>query len=159
VSSQQMKKFAARDLHAILLRMQALSRNSSMLRYIGVMPIGRPTAKDRTDFGQQLYERREAARLTQAEVAEQLGISQRAYSAWERDPVAIVPERISTVAGILGTTVAELLGEVAPIRISNTPSGRLGQGVESISKLPRRQQSKILDVVEALLSQQTAGKA
>lgn len=116
--------------------------------------MGRPTKRDRTEFGQQLFERREAAGLTQAEVAGQLGISQRAYSAWERDPVAILPERISAVAGILGTTVAELLGEAAPRRGLASPSGRLGHSVEAISKLPRRQQGKILDVVEALLVQQ-----
>lgn len=133
--------------------MQALSPNPAICGYIGDMPMGRPTAKERTEFGQKLFERREASRLTQAEVAEQLGISQRAYSAWERDPVAIVPERISAVAGILGTTVAELLGEVVPVRTGGTPGGRLGQNIEAISKLPRRQQTKILDVVEALLAQ------
>jgi transcriptional regulator with XRE-family HTH domain len=117
--------------------------------------MGRPTTRKRTEFGQKLFERREAAGLTQAEVAEQLGISQRAYSAWERDPVAILPERISAVAGILATTVTELLGEAAPVRNGGTPGGRLGQNIEAISKLPRRQQTKILDVVEALLAQQS----
>lgn len=118
--------------------------------------MGRPTNRDRTEFGQQLFERREAAGLTQVEVAGQIGISQRAYSAWERDPVAILPERISAVAGIMGTTVAELLGEASPPRNGGTPGGRLGQSIEAISRLPRRQQTKILDVVEALLVQQSA---
>lgn len=120
------------------------------------MPMGRPTNRERTDFGQRLFACREAAGLTQAEVADQLGISQRAYSAWEREPVAIVPERLADLAGILGTTVAELLGEAAPRRNGSTPGGRLGQSIEAISKLPRRQQGKILDVVEALLAQRDA---
>lgn len=140
----------------MLLNVQALSRNSAILGYVGDMPMGRPTTKNRTEFGQQLFERREAAGLTQAEVAEKLGISQRAYSAWERDPVAILPERISAVAGILGTTVAELLGEASPRRNIGTPGGRLGQNIEAISKLPRRQQTKILEVMEAMLAQQGA---
>jgi hypothetical protein len=62
--------------------MQALSRNSTIIGYVGDMPMGRPITRDQTEFGQQLFERREAAGLTQAEVATQLGISQRAYSAW-----------------------------------------------------------------------------
>jgi transcriptional regulator with XRE-family HTH domain len=132
---------------------QALSRISAIREYIGDMPMGRPTAKDRTEFGQKLFERREAAGLTQAEVAKQLGISQRAYSAWERDPVAILPKRLSVVARILGTTVAELLGEASPRRASGTPGGRLGQNIEAISKLPRRQQTKILEVMEAMIAQ------
>jgi len=119
--------------------------------------MGRPSTRERTEFGQRLFERREAAGLTQAEVAEQLELSQRAYAAWERDPVAILPERLSVVAEILGTTGAELLGEITPRRNGGTPNGRLGQNVEAISKLPRRQQTKILDVVEALLAQQTTG--
>jgi DNA-binding XRE family transcriptional regulator len=120
------------------------------------MPMGRPTTRERTDFGQRLFACRETAGLTQAEVAEQLGISQRAYSAWEREPVAILPERLAELAAILGTTVAELLGEAAPRRIGGAPGGRLGQSIEAISKLPRRQQGKILDVVEALLAQREA---
>jgi len=136
--------------------MQALSRQAAIGGYNANMPMGRPSTRERTEFGQKLFERREAAGLTQAEVAEQLELSQRAYAAWERDPVAILPERLSAVAEILGTTVAELLGEAAPRRNGGTPGGRLGQSVEAISKLPRRQQTKILDVVEALLAQQAA---
>ena len=123
------------------------------------MPIGRPSTRQRTEFGQRLFERRETAGLTQAEVAERLELSQRAYAAWERDPVAILPERLADLAEILGTTAAELFGETEPRRGMNAPGGRLGQSVEAISKLPRRQQGKILDVVEALLAQQGAEHA
>lgn len=126
------------------------------MRYHRDMPMGRPSTRERTEFGQRLFDRREAAGLTQAEVAERLGLSQRAYSAWERDPVAILPERLSGLAGILGTTAAELLGEASPRRAANTPSGRLGQNIEAISKLPRRRQTKILEVMEAMLAQQGA---
>ncbi len=120
------------------------------------MPMGRPSTRERTEFGQKLFNRREAAGLTQAEVAAKLELSQRAYAAWERDPVAILPERLSIVAKILGTSVADLLGETSPRRNANAQGGRLGQNIEAISRLPRRQQTKILDVVEALLVQQSA---
>ena len=116
--------------------------------------MGRPTNRERTDFGQRLFERREAAGLTQSEVAKQLGISQRAYSAWERDPVAILPERLCKVAEILGTTSAELLGEPVEGRSVNESSSRLGRTFEQVSLLSRRQQARVLDVVEALLAQQ-----
>ena len=122
--------------------------------------MGRPSARERTAFGQRLLERRELARLTQAEVAQQLGLSQRAYAAWERDAVAILPERLSSVAAILGTTTGELLGESSRrIRTpngSNASTSRLGRTFEIVGKLPRRQQAKILDVVDALLAQQAA---
>jgi hypothetical protein len=70
--------------------------------------------------------------------------------------VAIHPDRLKELAGIVGTTVAALLGEATPRRSASTPGGRLGQSFAAIGKLPRRQQGKILDVVEALLAQQGA---
>jgi transcriptional regulator with XRE-family HTH domain len=135
--------------------MQGLSRNSAIEGYTGGMAIGRPSNRERTEFGEQVFQLREAAGLTQAEVAEQLELSQRAYAAWERDPVAIRPDRLTKLAEVLGTTISELLGQPKPKR-SGTPGGRLGQSVEAIGKLPRRAQAKILDVVDAMLAQQSS---
>ena len=132
--------------------MQALSRFTAIEPYSEGVPIGRPSTRERTHFGKRVFALREAAGLTQAEVAHQLDISQRAYAAWERDPVAIQPERIKNLAVILGTTVSELLD--APKTQRTSATGRVGRTFEAISKLPRRRQAKILDVVDALLAQQ-----
>jgi transcriptional regulator with XRE-family HTH domain len=118
------------------------------------MQTGRPSSRPRTPFGARLHQKREAARLSQAQVAERVGLSQRAYAAWEREPVAIQPDKLALLAEILGTTVAELMGEEQPKRATTPAAGRLRQSFETVAKLPRRQQAKILDVVEALLSQQ-----
>jgi len=147
------KKFAEHTLASILLSMQAISRNSAIGLYNEGMPIGRPSTRKRTEFGQRLFVRREAAGLTQAEIARQLNLSQRAYAAWERDPVAIRPERLAHLAAVLGTSVSELLGEAKPRRKANVSNGRLAQSYDAISKLSRRQQAKILDVTEAMLVQ------
>ena len=136
--------------------MQAISPVSAIGPYNAHMPQGRPSTRKRTDFGQRLFALREAAGLTQAHVAKQLGISQRAYSDWERDPVALQPEKLAALAAILGTTAAHLLGEDAPKRNGSAAAGRLRHSYESISKMPRRQQAKILDVVDALLAKQSA---
>ncbi len=119
------------------------------------MSQGRPSKRQRSPFGQRLYELREAAGITQSEISQALGISQSTYSDWERDSVAIQPDRLKELAGIVGTTVAELLGEASQSRISTSLGGRLGQNFDAIGRLPRRQQGKILDVVEALLAQQS----
>jgi len=136
--------------------MQAFSASADIDPYNDGMSQGRPAKRQRSPFGQRLFELREAAGITQGEVAEALGISQSTYSDWERGSVAIHPDRLKELAEIVGTSVAELLGEAKPRRNGSTPGGRLGQNFEAISKLPRRQQTKILDVVEALLAQQTA---
>lgn len=136
--------------------MQAFSPLIAIGAYNHDMPQGRPSTRKRTDFGQRLFALRESAGVTQAAVAKQLGITQRAYSGWERDPIALQPERLSTLAAILGTTAAQLLGEHAPKPTTSATAGRLRHSYETISKLPRRQQAKILDVVDALLAQQSA---
>ena len=59
--------------------------------------------------------------------------------------------RLQELAEIL--EVADLLGSPVKLRVAVAGSGRLGQSFEAISKLPRRQQGKILDVVDALLAQ------
>lgn len=133
--------------------MQAVSASADIGPYSGGMSQGRPSKRQRSPFGQRLYELREAAGITQGEVALALGISQSTYSDWERGSVAIHPDRLKELAGIVGTTVAELLGETAPRRSASAPGGRLGQSFEAIGRLPRRQQGRILDVVEALLAQ------
>lgn len=132
---------------------QALSANSGIGRYSEDMAQGRPATRHRNAFGQRLYELREAAGLTQADVANALGLSQQSYSDLERAPVTLHLERLQRLAEILGTSVSELCGERPPRRVSGAPGGRLGQSVEKISQLPRRQQAKILDVVDALLAQ------
>jgi hypothetical protein len=56
------------------------------------------------------------------------------------------------MAKALGVTVEELLGEEKPRRA--TPPGKLGQVFDQVSKLPRRQQDKIVEVVQALVAHQ-----
>ncbi len=118
-----------------------------------MMNQGRPAKRQRSPFGQRLYELREAANITQATIADRLGVSQRTYSDWERGTVAFTPSRLQELANILGVEVAVLLGSPVKRRIAATNGGRLGQSFEAISNLPRRQQGKILDVVDALLAQ------
>ncbi len=135
--------------------MQALSAPADISLYDRGMPQGRPAKRERSPFGKRLFTLREAAGITQGQMAEALDISQSTYSDWERGSVAIHPERLMELAGLLGTSVAELLGEAKPKR-NGAPGGRLGQSFEAVAKLPRRTQAKILDVVEAMLAQQSS---
>lgn len=133
--------------------MQAFSVSPDIAPYTGAMSQGRPSKRKRSPFGQRLFTLREAAGITQGQVAQALGISQSTYSDWERGSVAIHPDRLKELAGIIGCSVAELIGEEPARRNGSTPTGRLGKNFDAVSKLPRRQQGKILDVVEALLAQ------
>ena len=67
--------------------------------------------------------------------------------------------RHTTLAKILGVRTDEVLGERLPRSRKNGPVGRTRRVFETVSALPRHQQQKIIDVVEALIAQTTMRKA
>jgi transcriptional regulator with XRE-family HTH domain len=128
--------------------MQALCQIFSNCTYSQGMRTGRPTSKPRTPFGRNLHVFREQAGLTQAQVAEQLGISPRAYAFWEREPVALRPEQILKVAEILKVSVAELIGQQDNKKRGKGPKGKMMRLFEAASHLPRSKQEKIIAILE-----------
>ena len=120
------------------------------------MKTGRPSSRPRPLFGQRLYELREQAGLTQAQVAEKLGISDRAYAFWEREPTAIRAEQLTILADLFEVSSDHLIGRQPPKQRTTGPSGKLRQIFESASQLPRRQQQRIIDVVEDMLTARIA---
>jgi transcriptional regulator with XRE-family HTH domain len=119
------------------------------------MPRGRPSLAARTAFGQRLRAAREAAGLSQAEVAARLGLKQAAYASWERYPTAIRPEQIEKVAAILKTPVKDLFEKTSRAFRRNGPTGRARRAFEAVSELPRYQQANVLDFVEVFLVSHT----
>jgi len=132
--------------------MQAESQIDSDALYADDMQTGRPTTTERTDFGTRLHALREAAGLTQQEVAEQLGIAQSSYATWERQTPALRPDQLERLAELLGVAVADFFSArlPAPSRRGG-PLGRPKRVFEEISALSRKKQKRILDVVEDLL--------
>ena len=113
------------------------------------MQVGRPSTRPRTAFGQRLLAARQAAGMSQAEVAQKLGITQTAYADWERRPVALRPEQIEKLTKILQVPVEQLFNGRA--RPKSGPDGRARRAFEQVSQLPRSQQLHILKVVEAFV--------
>jgi transcriptional regulator with XRE-family HTH domain len=120
---------------------------------LSFMKQGRPSTKPRTDFGQRMADARERAGLTQQQLAERLGTSQRAVAHWERDPVALRPDQIAAVADALNVSTDELLGRAAKDRAPKGPPGKLRLAFERAHKLPRHEQNQIVKFVEAYVSQ------
>ena len=126
--------------------------------YDGDMQRGRPSKQPRTPFGERLFAARTAAGLSQAQVAGRLGITQTAYADWERYSVALRPDQVEKITQILNVTVEELYGNRRDKRQSGGPVGRARRTFEAVSRLPRRQQQKIVEVVEALVAQHAVGQ-
>lgn len=138
--------------------MQALSLTQKDPAYTWPMPMGRPSKKQRTPFGERLYALRQQAGLSQQQLADRLGISQRAYAHWERNPVALRPDQLLGVAEALNVSVEELVGNSASKKRGTGPAGRMRQLFEAASKLPRSKQQKIAAVVEAFIVAQDANR-
>ena len=98
---------------------------------------------------------RRAAGLTQAELAELVGETQRNIAYWEQADKPPRSDVVPKLANILGVSVETLLtaeGELAPER-PRAPIGRARKAFEDVSRLPRRQQDKIIEMVEAFVAQ------
>lgn len=117
--------------------------------YPASMSAGRPAQRPRTPFGERLAAAREQAGLTQAQLAERLGLTQVAVALWERKAVSLRPEQVAAVADILGVTTDYLLGRHDKPPAPKGPPGRLRQLFEKAYKLPRHEQNQIVKFVEA----------
>ena len=119
---------------------------------IDVMPAGRPAKRKRTSLGQRVAEAREKAGLTQTELGQKIGVSQRVIANWERKPVALRAEQLAALADALGVSADYLLGRpYAQPPAPKGPTGKLRQAFDKAHKLPRSQQQYILKVVEAFV--------
>lgn len=115
--------------------------------------MGRPTDRKRTPFGERLVAAREVAGLSQRELADKLGITQRALCWWEREPVALKPEQLMALTAALGVSADFLLGRDGEKKRGSGPIGKARRAFEEVAKLPRHHQQKIVEVVEALVAQ------
>jgi transcriptional regulator with XRE-family HTH domain len=136
--------------------MQALSLNQQTAVYDDGMAKGRPTSKPRSELGERLVAARERAGITQQQLADKIGSNQKVIAYWERNDVALRVDQINAVASALKVSPADLLNGSEPKARGTGPAGRAKIMFESVSKLPRKQQQKILDVVQALVAQHQA---
>ncbi len=95
---------------------------------------------------------RRAAGLTQAQVAERLGITEGRYGHYERGfrrfPVSIIPE----LAKALECSEGDLLGFEQP-RSKRGPPSSWERRINTIQQLSKEKQREIQNVVDALIEQ------
>ena len=120
------------------------------------MQTGRPCDRPRPPFGERLHALREAKGLTQAQVAQALGISARAYAFWEREPVAVRTEQLAILAKLFAVSADALVGQEPPRQRGNGPAGKMRQLFEAASRLPRSQQQKVADILAPFIREHSA---
>ena len=116
------------------------------------MQTGRPAKKERTPFGERLHALREQAGLSQQQLADRIGLTQRAYAYWERHPVALRPDQLLSLAQALNVSVEDLVGTNGARKRGTGPTGKMRQLFEAASRLPRGQQQKIAAIIEPFIA-------
>ena len=108
------------------------------------------TMSDEKESESHLTKLRVDAGLTVRELARQIGTNHPNVLYWEQCGRIAKTEFVAPMATALGVTVEEVLG-LPKSRTGPTPGGKLGQVFEAASKLPRRQQLKIVEMAEAFI--------
>jgi transcriptional regulator with XRE-family HTH domain len=132
--------------------MQAFPLTDETAVYTPAMQTGRPAKTERTSFGQRLHALREQAGLSQQQLADKIGLSQRAYAYWERHPVALRPDQLLSLAQALNVSVDDLVGTNGAKKRGAGPTGKMKQLFEAASRLPRSQQQKITALLEPFIA-------
>ncbi len=115
--------------------------------------------KDDTAFFKQLGKRvalyRKEMGLTQAELAETLGISQQLIAAYEAGARKIPASLLPVLAKLFAISLEQLVGmDQRPAK--RGPASTLQRQIEQIGLMPRSKQKFITEMLDALIQQQQA---
>lgn len=114
----------------------------------------RKLSRPRPKQGARLVALREAAGLSQAQLADMIGKQQQNIALWEKSDKPPQAEVLPKLAKALGVSVEVLLNvELPPEQRRPGPAGKVHKIFNEVTKLPRRQQEKIADVVAAMVDQ------
>lgn len=112
--------------------------------------------RPRSAYGKHLAELRKAAGLTQVELAGILGVPQSNIAFWEQSEKPPRSDVLPAMAQAFGVRLEQLLKVETSRRTAakkNGPTGRVREVFDRVSKLPRRQQEKIVEFVSAFVTQ------
>jgi len=118
-------------------------------------PMARKLTRPRPRQGAHLAALRRDAGLSQAELGRLIGETQQNVAYWEQSDRPPRSDVLPMMAKVLGVTVEDILNADGPPsrRRRGGPVGKTQQLFEEVSKLPRRQQEKIVEVVAAMIDQ------
>lgn len=129
--------------------------------YTAAMPRQPRKPSPRPALGLHLAHLRQAAGLTQTELAEILGVPQTNIAFWERSAKPPRSDVLAPMAKAFGVSVEVLLGLPASSGRSRRepvePRGQAQRLFAAVTRLPRSEQRRILSVLQALLAQASQG--
>jgi transcriptional regulator with XRE-family HTH domain len=133
---------------------QVISREVELVAKRVIKKRGVATAEGLDTIAQRLVRLRKERGLTQAQMAERLGVSQPVVSDYERGGLRLHGELILKVAEILEVSADQLLGiETKAPPKKRGPQSQLERQLAAIASLPRKEQQQLLAVVDAFITQ------
>ena len=115
-----------------------------------------PAMKERTleGFGERLAEIRQGRAMTQAELADAVGVSRRVIAYYEKDGAQPPGAMLVDLARALRVTTDQLLG-LKPAKDKTSPrTARLVKRLQKVAQLPPTDQRVVFKLVDGLLERQ-----
>lgn len=104
-----------------------------------------PPRKDES-LGPRIARIRQERGLSQTDLGERLGVSQRMMSHYEKGQTRIPAETLPKIAEALKVSVNELLGRTPVTRVLKNP--RLWKLMQKVDALPPKQQRVVVDMIK-----------
>jgi transcriptional regulator with XRE-family HTH domain len=117
-----------------------------------------PISTEERDFfvalGERIAQFRKTRGITQAQMAEVLGVSQQTIQAYEVGRRRIQVSSLPVVARTLSVTLEDLFGESTKTpRSKRGPASRLSQQIEAVQQLPKSKQQFVSQMLDTVLAQ------
>lgn len=127
-------------------------------------PKAGPMTEDEKDFFKELGARlstlRQARGLTQAQVAERIGVSQQTVNSFERGRRRVPVSQLTPLAKLLAISVEELLDQKAAAKTGRRgPASRLEQQIEQIRRLPKAKQKFVSEILDSVINRSAQNRA
>lgn len=127
-------------------------------------PKAGPMTEDEKDFFKELGARlstlRQTCGLTQAQVAERIGVSQQTVNSFERGRRRVPVSQLTPLAKLLGVSVEELIDDKAAAKATKRgPASRLERQIEQIRRLPKAKQKFVSEMLESVISRSAQDRA
>jgi transcriptional regulator with XRE-family HTH domain len=119
--------------------------------YTGRVP--RKLQKPRPPQGARLAALRQQAGLSQTELARLVGEPQQNIAQWEQSEKPPRADAIPKIAQALGVRIEDLVATKAPAPRRSGPAGKVRKLFDEVSKLPRRQQDKIVEFLSPIVEE------
>jgi transcriptional regulator with XRE-family HTH domain len=104
-------------------------------------------------LGERITKLRKARGITQAQLADILGVSQQTIQAYEVGRRRIQVSALPTVARTLSVLLEELFGEPQQRSRKRGPASRLQEQIEVIGQLPKNRQRFVSEMLDTVLAQ------